>query len=131
MSILTTPVELIGRGGSNAVSGVLRLAMEVLILFCAVLAIQRLATFSWTKKVRVTGRVTRKYMVPERREWQGKAYVTVPEKISLEIDVEHRCLQFSPVPWKYDRVSEGDEIDVALQRGRFGNEIRILDIEPF
>jgi hypothetical protein len=70
-------------------------------------------------------------VIPGYREWQGKAYVTVPEQNALEIDVENRCLQFSPAPWKYDRVGEGDQIDVAIQRGRIGNEMRILDVGPF
>ncbi|RQG98922.1 hypothetical protein [Paraburkholderia dinghuensis] len=131
MNIISTPFELISRGGSSAVSGVLLLAVECLIVLLAILVIRRLAIFSGTKEVRVRGRAIRKYVIPERREWQGKAYVTVPEKKTLEIDVENHSMQFSPVPWKYERVREGDEIDVALQRSRFGGEIRILDIGPF
>jgi len=68
---------------------------------------------------------------PEHREWQGKAHVTVPAKNTLKIDVENHSLQFSPIRWKYDRVHVGDQIDVALQRSRFGDEIRIRDIGPF
>jgi hypothetical protein len=131
MNIFSTPFELIGRGGPSAFSGVLLVAVECLIFFLVVLAMRRLAIFSGTKEVRVTGRITRKYVILAHRKWQGKAYVTVPEKKALEIDVENRPVQFSPVPWKYDLVTEDDKIDVALQRGRFGNEIRILDIGPF
>ena len=112
-------------------SGVLLLAAECLLVLLVILAVRRLAIFAGAKKERVTGRIMRKWVIPEHREWQGKAYVTVPAKNTLEIVVESHSLQFSPVPWKYDRVHEGDDVDVALQRGRFGSEIRILDIAPF
>lgn len=131
MSILLSPFELIGRGGASSVSGALLLAAECLIALLFILAVRRLAIFAGAKKERVTGRVMRKWVIPEHREWQGKAYVTVPATNALEIVVENQSMQFSPVPWKYDRVHEGDDVDVALQRGRFGNEIRILDIGPF
>ncbi|AIP32762.1 hypothetical protein DR64_530 [Paraburkholderia xenovorans LB400] len=81
--------------------------------------------------MRVTGHVKRKWVIPEHREWQGKAYVTVLAKNALEVNVENRSLQFCPVAWKYDRVNEGDEIDIVVQRGRFEGELRILDIGPF
>lgn len=131
MNILSTPFELIGRGGTSAVSGVLLLAVECLIVLLAILAVRRLAMFSGVKEVRITGRVTRKWVIPAHREWQGKAYVTVPAMDTLKIDVQNQSLQFSPVPWKYERVHVGDEIDVTLQRSRFGDEIRIRDIGPF
>jgi len=96
-----------------------------------VLTVRRLVIFAGVEKVIFTGRIARKWVLPEHREWQGKAYVTVPAKNALEVDFENRLLQFFPVAWKYERVSEGDEIDVTVQRGRFGGEIRILDIGPF
>jgi hypothetical protein len=131
MNILSSPIELIGRGGASSVSGALLLAVEFLIALLFILAVRRLAIFSGAKKERVTGRVTRKWVIPEHHEWQGKAYVTVPATNALEIVVENHSLQFSPPPWKYDRVHEGDDVDVTLQRGRFGNEMRILEIGPF
>jgi hypothetical protein len=131
MNILFNPIDLMSRGGSSAASGAMILALECLVVLLLALIIRRLIIFSGVREVRVAGRVTRKYVIPEHREWQGKAYVTVPEKHALEIDVENRPLQFAPAPWKYDRVSEGDQIDVAIQRARIGNEVRILDIGPF
>ena len=131
MSILSTPFELIGRGGTSAVSGAILLAVLCLIVLLSILAVCRVAMFSGRREVRVTGRVTRKWVEPEHREWQGKAYVTVPARKMIQIHAENRALEFAPVAWKYDRVSEGERIDVALQRGRFGDEIRIVDIGPF
>jgi hypothetical protein len=131
MNIISTPFELISRGGASAVSGTLFLAVECLMALLLALVIRHLLIFSGTKEVKIAGRVTRKYVIPEHRAWQGKAYVTVPEQNALEIDVENHPIQFSPVPWKYDRVSEGDQIDIVIQRGRIGSEIRILDIGPF
>ncbi|MFM0519145.1 MULTISPECIES: hypothetical protein [Caballeronia] len=131
MNIIATSFELISRGGSSAVSGTLVLATACLIVLMVVLTVRRLVIFAGVEKVIFTGRIARKWVLPEHREWQGKAYVTVPAKNALEVDFENRLLQFFPVAWKYERVSEGDEIDVTVQRGRFGGEIRILDIGPF
>ncbi|MDR5762502.1 hypothetical protein [Caballeronia sp. LZ035] len=131
MSILSTPLELISHGGAAAVSGAIILAAECLIFFLFALVIRRLIIFSGKKEVKISGRVIRKYVVPEHRKWQGKASVTVLAQNALEIEVENRFFQFLPVSWKYDRISEGDQIDVAIQRGRIGNEIRIVDIGPF
>ncbi len=130
-SITSLPFEMISHGGSGVASGFLLLAVELLILLVVILAGRRIAMFAGTEKLRVKGRVKRKFVIPKHREWQGKAYVTVPDKDVLEIDVENRPCQYSPAPWKYQRVSEGDDIDVAIQKARFGNQIRILDIGPF
>ena len=107
------------------------LAVTVCLVLLGVAFLLRLSVFAGTKQHRSKGRIMRKWVIPEHREWQGKAYVTVQAKNTLEIVVENHSLQFPPVPWKYDRVHEGDDVDVALQRGRFGSEIRILDIGPF
>jgi hypothetical protein len=97
----------------------------------ALIAGLTLVTFSGARQVRATDRVTRKNVIPEHREWQEKAYITVPAKNALEIDVANRSLEFAPVAWKYDRISEGDKVDIALQRGRLGDQMRIIDIGPF
>lgn len=112
-------------------SGALFAITTCIVLLLVIASLRRLSLFSGTKQQRVKACVTRKWMIPEHREWQGKAFVTVPAKNALEIVVENHSLHFSPVPWKYDRVREGDDVDVVIQRGRFGNEIRILDIGPF
>ncbi|MDR6373917.1 hypothetical protein [Paraburkholderia caledonica] len=131
MSFLSTPFKLVSAGGSSTASGVILLAGACLVALLAALFIRRLARFSGTKEVMVVGTVSRKWVMPEHREWQGKAYVTVPARKMIQIHAENRALEFAPVAWKYDRVSEGERIDVALQRGRFGDEIRIVDIGPF
>ncbi|QNB16458.1 hypothetical protein G5S35_33110 [Paraburkholderia tropica] len=95
------------------------------------IAHQASGAISLGQKVIAVGNVSRKWVIPEHREWQAKAYVKVPAKNMIEVCVENRTLEFAPIDWKYDRVSEGDQIEVALQRARLGEEIRIVDIGPF
>ncbi|WP_233868805.1 hypothetical protein [Paraburkholderia adhaesiva] len=87
--------------------------------------------FSGTEQRKRTGKVLRKYSTPEYREWQGKALVTIPEQRMLDISVDGENLSFAPVEWKYERVSEGDEIDVIIKVGRIDRKFQICDIGPF
>jgi hypothetical protein len=131
MSFLTIPFELVSGGGSGTAPKVILVAGACLVALVVALLIRRLALFLGVKKVIAVGNISRKWVIPEHREWQGKAYVEVPAKNMIEVRVENRTLEFAPIAWKYDRVSEGDQIEVALQRARLGDEIRIIDIGPF
>ena len=73
MNIIATSFELISRGGSSAVSGTLVLATACLIVLMVVLTVRRLVIFAGVEKVIFTGRIARKWVLPEHREWQGKA----------------------------------------------------------
>ncbi|MCP3710129.1 hypothetical protein M3I54_24710 [Paraburkholderia sp. CNPSo 3274] len=90
---------------------------------------RRMVNLFATRKRRTTGQVLRKYSIAEHREWQGKALVTVPEQRMLDISVDG--LSFSPVQWKFDRVSEGEDIDVVIKVGRVDRKFQIFDVGPF
>jgi hypothetical protein len=87
--------------------------------------------FFGTEKRKGIGKVIRKYSIDERRKWQGRAFVTIPEQKMLDISINGEIYSFSPVEWKYERVSEGDDIDVIMKIGRIDRKFRICDIGPF
>jgi DNA helicase TIP49 (TBP-interacting protein) len=131
MKILVNPFDLIGRGGSDMAAGVLFLVVYSVLVLLVLLSARRILGFAARERRKVIGRVVRKYSLPEHREWQGKAYVKIPEKQMLEIDVADQHLHYGPVQWKYDRVKEGDAIDVLIQTDRLDQEVRICDVGPF
>ena len=131
MNILTEPFYLIGRGGAAAASGVILLVVYLVLFALSLMVIRRMVNLLGAKKLKRTGRVLRKYSIPERREWQGKALVTIPEQRILDISVDGENLSFSPIQWKYDRVIEGEEVEVVVKVGRMDKKFQICDIGPF
>ena len=131
MKILVNPFDLIGRGGSDMAAGVLFLVVYSVLVLLVLLSARHILGFAAREKRKIIGRVVRKYSLPEHREWQGKAYVKIPEKQMLEIDVAGQHLHCDPVQWKYDRVKDGDAIDVLIQTDRLDQEVRICDVGPF
>jgi hypothetical protein len=131
MKILVDPFVLIGRGGSNVAAGMVLLVVYSVIILLIFISVRHILGLAAREKIKMTGRVVKKYSVPEHRKWQGNAYVKIPQKQMLEIDVAGEHLHYAPVQWKCDRLSEGDLIDVLIQTDRFSQTARICDLGPF
>ena len=129
--LLVFPFEQIHQGGVNAVVGCLFLAIELLLIFIVFKVALRILNFSAVGRVPKKGRVTRKFVDPEHTEQQGRLLVKVPARNMLEVDVEGDRFVIRPPDWKYERLSEGDEVDVLLRIGRLTRAAVLDDIGPF
>ncbi|WP_126220736.1 hypothetical protein [Burkholderia vietnamiensis] len=127
--LLVFPFELINQGGLSAVVGCLFFAIGLLLIFIVFKISLGLLNFSVMSSTTKKGRITRKFVVPEHTEQQGRLLVKVPARNML--DVEGELFVIGPPDWKYERVSEGDEVEVLLRIGRLTRAEVLDDIGPF
>ncbi|KKI37657.1 hypothetical protein VI03_16790 [Burkholderia vietnamiensis] len=129
--LLVFPFELINQGGLSAVVGCLFFAIGLLLIFIVFKISLGLLNFSVMSSTTKKGRITRKFVVPEHTEQQGRLLVKVPARNMLEVDVEGELFVIGPPDWKYERVSEGDEVEVLLRIGRLTRAEVLDDIGSF